>query len=124
DSDVLNVPITLPDGLKCTDGTEKAVINITHKGTVTKTFAVENFDVNNPRKLKYEFDFETVNITLRGKSDDISKVTAEDITLSIDMSDVKEGAGSITLPIKVNIADPYADVVYDIGEYNMVVTVE
>ncbi len=121
-SESLNVPLELPEGVKCVDGTENVDIGITHKGSSTKSFTIEELKVENPQKLKYTLALDTVNITLRGKSEDISEISAEDITLSIDLSEVKDDSESITLPIKVEIAEKYSGSVYELGEYNMVVT--
>ena len=78
----------------------------------------------NPNDFKYTLSLDTVNVTLRGKTDELSKISAEDITLTVDLSELKEGAGSVTLPVKVEVSDTYAKSVYELGEYNMVVTVK
>ncbi len=123
-ADKLSIPLTLPEGISCVDGTEAVDVTITHTGTATKTLSVEDIKVINPDDLKYTLSLDTVNITLRGKTDELSKISAEDITLTVDLSELKAGAGSVTLPIKVEVSDTYAKSVYELGEYNMVVTVK
>ncbi|MBQ3183225.1 MAG: hypothetical protein IJB57_06120 [Clostridia bacterium] len=123
-ADKLSIPLTLPEGISCVDGTEAVDVTITHTGTTTKILSVEDIKVVNPNDFKYTLSLDTVNVTLRGKTDELSKISAEDITLTVDLSELKEGAGSVTLPVKVEVSDTYAKSVYELGEYNMVVTVK
>ncbi len=123
-SEKLSIPLTLPEGISCVDGTETVEVTISHVGTSTKTVSVENIKVENPGDLKYTLSLDTVNLTLRGKTEILSEISADDITLSVNLSELKEGAGSVTLPIKVEVSDTYAKSVYELGEYNMVVTVK
>ena len=122
-SDKLSIPLTLPEGMSCVDGTETVDVTIEHIGTGTKVLSVGDIKVNNPADLEYTLSLDTVNVTLRGKNDYLSKITAEDLSLTVDLSEIKAGAGSITLPIKVVVSDTYAKSVYELGEYNIVVTV-
>lgn len=122
-SDKLSIPLTLPEGMSCVDGTETVDVTIEHIGTGTKVLSVGDIKVNNPADLEYTLSLDTVNVTLRGKNDHLSKITAEDLSLTVDLSEIKAGAGSITLPIKVVVSDTYAKSVYELGEYNIVVTV-
>ncbi len=122
-SDKLSIPLTLPEGVNCVDGTETVDVTIEHIGTDTKVLSVGDIKVNNPADLEYTLSLDTVNVTLRGKNDHLSKITAEDLSLTVDLSEIKAGAGSITLPIKVVVSDTYAKSVYELGEYNIVVTV-
>ena len=124
DKEKLSIPLTLPEGISCVDGTEAVDVAISYTGTATKTYSVSDIKVVNPSDLEYSLSLDTVNVTLRGKNEDLSKMTAEDISLTVDLSEIKEGAGSITLPIKVAVSDTYSKNVYELGEYNIVVTVK
>lgn len=123
-SDKLSIPLTLPEGISCVDGTETVDVTITHTGTDTKTVSVGGIEVKNPGGLKYTMSLDTVNLTLRGKNEALSEISAEDISLTVDLSELKAGAGSVTLPIEITISDTYAKSVYELGEYNVVVTVK
>ena len=123
-SEKLSIPLSLPEGVTCTDGTEAVDVAIKHVGTTTKTLAISDISVTNPSDLDYELAVNTVSVTLRGKSADIAELTAEDITLTIDLTEVKAGAGSVTLPVTVKLSGTYSKSVYELGEYNMVVTVK
>ena len=123
-SEKLSIPLSLPEDVTCVDGIQTVDVTITHNGTITKSFTVGDIKVENPENLKYSLSLNTVNVTLRGKPEDIARVTAEDITLTVDMSELKAGAGSVTLPVKVEVRSTYAKSVYELGEYNIVVTVK
>ncbi len=123
-SEKLNIPLSLPEGITCADGVESVEVKVNHIGTSTKSLTISDISVTNPNNLDYELAVNTVNITLRGKSDVISAIAAEDIELVIDLSELKKGAGSVTLPVIVKIAGTYSRSVYELGEYNMVVTVK
>ncbi|MBR4881311.1 MAG: hypothetical protein IKU19_05215, partial [Clostridia bacterium] len=100
----LSIPLTLPVGLSCVDGTESVNVTIEHTDTSTKTLSVGGFKVKNPSGLKYTLSLDTVDLTLRGSTAELAGITAEDIALTIDLSALKEGAGSVTLPIKVEVS--------------------
>ncbi len=123
-SEKLSIPLTLPEGITCVDGTETVEVSITHDGTITKSFTVGDIKVENPEDLKYTLSLDAVSVTLRGKPEDIARVTADDITLTVNLSELKAGAGSVTLPVDVEIRSTYAKSVYELGEYNIVVTVK
>lgn len=123
-SERLTIPLTLPEGITCVDGTDTVDVTITHTGTDTKILSVGGIEVKNPSGLKYTLSLDTVNLTLRGVPEALSEITADDISLTVDLSEIKTGAGSVTLPVKVDINSTYAKSVYELGEYNVVVTVK
>ena len=118
------VPLSLPEGVTCVDGVEFVEVSIAHIGTATKSFTVSDIKVTNPGNLEYELSHDTVKVTLRGTTEAISNLNADDISLVIDLSDIDVGVGPITLPLTVKVSGTYSKSVYEIGEYNMVVTVK
>ena len=120
----LTVSLTLPEGVSCTDGTQSVDVGITHVGTTTKSYSVSNINVKNPKGLKYSLTSDSVNVTMRGKGTELARLTADDISLTIDLSDVEESSGSLTLPVTVEITDDDFKSVYEVNEYKMVVTVK
>ncbi len=123
-SEKLNIPISLPEGVTLTGDTENANVSITHKGTTTVTLNVSSIDVKNPGNLSYQLTSESVNVTLRGKVEDISEITADDIKLSVDLSNYSGSSGDVTVPITVKISDAFSKSVYELGEYNTVVSIK
>ncbi|MBR6513996.1 MAG: hypothetical protein IKT46_04085 [Clostridia bacterium] len=113
-------------GVTCVDGTQSVTVDISHVGTNTRNISVDTADieVKNPDKLEYSIDTDSISIKLRGKNSDLAKVKVEDISISVDLSGIS-GAGSVTLPLKIEISDKYSETVYELGtEYNVAVTVK
>lgn len=123
-TDKISIPLTLPEGFVSGDSVESVEVTITHIGTSTKTVSADNFDIKNPQKLKYSLNSDSLNVTLRGKDSLINSITAQDITLTVDLSGQKQGSGTVTLPVTVTVADTYSDSVYELGEYRIAVTIE
>ncbi len=125
-SNKLSVPLELPEGVSCVDPVETVYIAINHVGTSTKTLTVTNINVNNPDGLEYTLSLSKVNVTLRGNSAELAEITPGDIVLNVDISGLNadSGTGGVTRPIKVEITDKNAKSVYELGEYNVVVTVK
>lgn len=123
-SDKLSIPLSLPEGVQNPDGVGTVDVIIEHKGTSTKTFTVNKINVLNPNELDYELTSQTMEVTLRGRNEDLETITAEDLTLTVDLGVQSAGAGSVNLPVDVKVATLYSRTVYEIGEYNMLVTVK
>lgn len=117
------VDINLPDGVEM-DGVEEhtAVVRVEHVGTVTKTYTVDSFTVRGGDDLNYEIKNESITVTLRGSLADLGKITAEDITATLDLSEYADTqiSGSITEPVSISVA---SDTVYEIGEYTVQVQI-
>lgn len=125
-SEKLSVPLSLPEGITCADSTQNVDIAISHIGTSTKTLSVTNINVSNPDGLEYTLSLNKVNVTLRGKTEELAKVTADDVILDVDLAGLESGGGSggVTRSMTVRITDKDAKSVYELGEYNVVVTIE
>lgn len=123
-SNKLSLSVILPDGITSVEDVTTVDVEIEHKGTDTKIISVGDIKVNNPNGLKYDISSAKEEITLRGKSEDLEKLTEEDITLTIDLSAQNKGAGSIPLPIRIKLSDTYAKSVYAVGEYKRLVTIK
>lgn len=123
-ADKVIIPLTLPQGVVLKDATETVEVTVTHIGTDTKTLSVSNIKVINASGIEYEFPTDTLNVTLRGDTKNIEKITEADVTLTVDMTGVKKGAGNITLPVTVTLSDTYSKTVYELGEYSMVVNIK
>lgn len=115
-SDKLSIPLTLPEGITAVGGENTVEVEINHRGTSTKTLSVKGINVNNPKGLSYELAKDNVTLTLRGDAEDLDKITAEDVTLSVDLSSQNAGVGSISLPIEIKLPGAYSGSVYEIGE--------
>lgn len=123
-SEKLSVPLTMPEGVSLTQEADTVDITVSHIGTTTRELHIKELKAINPQNLDYELGKSAINITFRGKSTVISNLTAEDVTISVDLSGLKAGAGKVTLPVIVTVSEKYSSNVYEIGEYNVVVSVK
>lgn len=82
-------------------------------------------DTGAKEDVKYTWDKSTVTVTIMGEIDKISKITADDITLVLDMSPYSEtNTGTIRVRADVEIDSQYRDEIIEIGTYEINVTFE
>jgi YbbR domain-containing protein len=116
--------INLRDGLGNLSGITQATIQVGIKGLTTKNFDVDNFVIlNQPEDSIVEMVTGNLNVTLRGDSQNMSLVESEDLTVSVDLSDISStAAGTITVPATVLVNG--IDGVGAIGSYSVVVRID
>lgn len=119
--DKVTIPLNL-EGITTSEDIKSVEVRFEYIGISTKSITVSEFKVTNPEKLEYKIDTENINIELRGKTSQINKITDEDITLTVDLTGYKSGAGKVTLPVTVTVSDEYSDTVYELGTYTVDVT--
>lgn len=115
--------LTPPDGTTVADGTETVRVSIAHKGTSVKAFTVSPIKVTGADKLKYELQTSSLNVQIRGTSDRLQKITADDITATVNLSEFNGITGTITVNAEVSVAGMSGDL-YPIGEYPVQVKIE
>ena len=75
--------------------------------------------------VKYSWDKSPVTVMIMGEIDKISKITPEDITLTLDMSPYSDtNLGTIKVKAEVVIDSEYKDDIIEIGSYKVNVTFE
>lgn len=75
--------------------------------------------------VKYTWDKSNVTVTIMGEIDKISKITADDITLVLDMSPYSEtNTGTIRVRADVEIDSQYREEIIEVGTYEISVTFE
>ena len=116
------VDVKAPNGTEIENGTLRAVVRIEHVGTVTKTYSVSSFTVRDDSSIKYEILDESVAVVLRGTLADLGKITAKDITATIDLSEYEEKniSGEMVVPLEISVS---SDTVYEIGAYTIQVRI-
>lgn len=121
--DTMTQKIVLPDGVLMNDGTETATITVKHIGTSVKTVTVDNISVVNPGGLSYELMTESVEVKLRGPTEELSNLTGDSVkaTLELDFDKNKKVTGSSSVPLKITVSG--AAGVYEIGDYSAVVKI-
>jgi YbbR domain-containing protein len=114
--------ITVPDECENLSGVTKATMKIAFKDMGTSTLNVKNIECRNvPEGKTVTVLTDELSVKLRGKSSDLKSITANDIQITADLSDVSSASGSYTVPatIKVN-SDGDVGVV---GTYQIKITI-
>ena len=113
-------PIYLPAELKNVSGLTKASVKVTIKGLTTKAFEVSNIELTNvPKGYKAALTTRVRTIVLRGTKAELDKVSASQIRIVADLSELSTATGSYNVPVKVYL---YTDGdVGVIGQNNVVV---
>lgn len=97
--------ITLPDNVTNVSGQNQVTARIVLNGLSTKTLEVENFSVSHkPDGLNVTIVTTTLEITIRGPSDEIEAISAKDLTVQGDLSDFSQ-AGTYKIPVTVTSKD-------------------
>lgn len=118
------VQINVPDSLTLVEESATATVAIRHIGTVTKTFNVRNIDVSVDSGLDYEVLTSTIAVTVRGDQDAVNALSADDITVSADLTGYTHSSmGLVYAEGTVTIDDP-SGTVYELGEYNIQVAIQ
>ncbi len=106
------VPIPIPAGSTSVSGETEATVLITFKDTVTtETFETSNISyINEPDGSAVTVVSNTLEVTLRGPAAELADVTAHNIRVVGDLTDISAQAGSYTVPATV-----YVDGAEDVG---------
>lgn len=94
-------PIYLPSGIENVSGITKASVEITVKGLYTRTFEVQNIELQNtPKGYDAVLSTQVCTITLRGPKSSLDAVQPSQIKLVADLSEL-DATGSYNVPVKV-----------------------
>jgi len=95
-------PIYLPAELKNVSGLTTATVKVTIKGLTTKAFEVSNIELTNvPKGYKAALTTRVRTIVLRGTKAELDKVSASQIRIVADLSELSTATGSYNVPVKV-----------------------
>lgn len=120
----LIVRVNVPDTLTLDEESTTATVAVRHIGTKTKTFNVKNIKVSVDSGLEYELLAPTIAVTVRGNRDAVDALSADDITVSADLTGyTHSNMGLVYAEGKVTINDP-SGTVYELGEYNIQVAIK
>ncbi|MBR5342538.1 MAG: hypothetical protein IK149_01425 [Oscillospiraceae bacterium] len=111
--------IPFPEGLSSRSDVTEASLTVTIKDLITKDFKVTNFSVVNPPDgYKTKVQTTSITVTLRGPSDLINSLSADQIVAEIDLKGKAPGSNPIYTP-EIKIKD-YDDEVGTIGKIEQV----
>lgn len=119
-----SLEIILPDGVTSMSEETTASVTVEHINTTTKQVAVKNISLINSGGLDCILQTTELNITLRGPRDMLSRITEEDITVSVDMKNYKAGSGITIVPATVKISSEYSAEVYELESYSVNVNIK
>lgn len=106
----MTFPINLPEGVTNLSGITEAAVDISFEGLSIKDFAVNQIQVINvPDGLEYELINEILKVTLRGPTDLINTIKAEDIVVTVDIDGKEVGTTTVKATITLD-AEEYTDV--------------
>lgn len=121
DTDV-TYQLSIPAGLTNLTGITDIVVSIKFPDLSTATFQATNFHLLNvPEGMEAEIVTRELTVRVRGPRELVSKMTAEDITVTVDLSG--EGLGTFTKLANVSIGSEFSEVGI-IGTYSVSVTVQ
>lgn len=109
--DTIEYEIPIPGSCFNESGTDTATVTIKFHNMQTKTLACSNIVfINEPDGYTASAVTQSVNVTIRGKQSDLDKITAQNVRIVADLSDMSSTSGVYTVKAKV-----YVDGVTDAG---------
>ena len=103
-------PIELPAGVSNLSGVDTAALELRWRDRETVTLEATRFDYENlGADGEISVVTSTLPVTLCGNASDIAAVTADDIRVIADLSDIADASGSYTVPARVSVQG------YDLG---------
>ena len=116
--------IMLPDGVENMSGTTTATVTITQIGTTTKKLNVTDINVVNPNGLEYTLERNSLTVTFRGTKTMLDMLSSRNVSLTLDLGYLNKTAGTVSVPVTVNVQSTLSGKVYEIGDYSMNVTIK
>lgn len=109
--DTLEYEIPLPGGCSNESGTETAKVSIRFKNMQTQTYSCSNISFANvPEGYHVAAVTQNIDVTLRGSGAALSKISANNVRIVVDLGDLSAASGTYTAKAKV-----YVDGAEDVG---------
>ena len=98
----LTFGVALPEGITNLTGINEVTAEVTFHGLATKEMTVAQIEaVNVPEGLEVELITEKLTVTLRGPTEQISKVTPEDVTAIADFTGAEVGTSTFKTSLRL-----------------------
>lgn len=122
ESTELTFPIVLPEGVTCLTGETEVTVKVTFPELEIREYTVTNFVAKNvPQGLNAYIIENMMKVHLRGTTELLDTITAEDITVVVDFSNAESGTSEVfAATIEVNTDG----VVGAVGKYFVNATVQ
>lgn len=117
------LPYLIPEieGVTNLTGVTEAVVDLQFPGLSSKEITVETIElINIPEGMTAELITEKLPVTVRGPSADISKLTADNVKITVDLSGAEVG----TSTYKANVVFDSTAAMGAVGSYSVNVTVQ
>ena len=102
--DILEYEIPMPGGCQNESGTEKAKISIKFNDMQTQTFECTNiFFSNRPEGYEATAITQSLDVTLRGKQEDLALIKPQNIRIVVDLSGMSSASGTYTAKAKAYV---------------------
>lgn len=119
--EVLSLPIDLDSSLTNVSGITEAAVTVAIHGLTTRILQVSNISfINKPEGYQADAVTQSCSIQIRGSQEAVEAVTASQLRIVADLSEMELSTGSQTIPVRVYL-DGSSDVGV-VGEYNIVVS--
>ena len=103
-TEAMTYSIKFDNELNNDTGITEAVVTVEVSGLSTKSFVVTNLQKGTlPDGFDADIISEQLNVTIRGTEEELSLITADDISAIIDWSDFNAAVGNQSLPAKIRI---------------------
>lgn len=122
ESTELTFPIVLPEGVTCLTGETEVTVKVTFPELEIREYTVSNFVAKNlPQGLEAYIIENVMKVRLRGTTELLNTITAEDIAIVVDFSGAESG---ITEVYAASIEIDTNGVVGAVGKYEVHATVQ
>lgn len=116
----LTFPVVLPEGIINETGITEATVEVKFPNLRTVSLNVTNIQlINAPAGLEAELVTQLLELKLRGPASLVTAITAEDVTITVDLSQAQVGTDKYA--IQITLPEEYAGV-GALGTYTVMVT--
>lgn len=121
ENNTFTVPIPVPAGVTNISGVDTATVTFNMNGYDMRAFTTSNINVINvPEGKTAELSTLSLEVQVMGTSAQISRLSADSLFCTVDLSAVQDPSGSMAVPVTVTINN--ADSCWAVGTYTAHVT--
>lgn len=119
-NETLMFPIVLPEGVNNVTGITEAAVQIDFGSLSSKTVKVQDLKaINLPEGMEVEFITQALDVTLRGPTELVDKITESDLTVTVDFTGTEQGTA--TIKAKITTSEEFSKV-GAVGTYSVSAT--
>lgn len=119
--ETVELPLVLPEGVTAAEEIASVSVTAEFVGIETLPVTVSNLLLENiPEGMTAELQETSLDVTLRGPSEDLMEVDDETLSATADLAEYSE-AGSFTVPVQVHVP---GETIGAVGEYTVTVVLK